>query len=206
MSTLMKTLLIALVVGAAMLAGCPAEDGTTPDTAEEAVADTAGTVDATAADAEEAAAGDGVAEGHPNSPFHAEGVEATVENTDNGVVMTLLTEDAEQAAQLQEHAAKKADGDAHEGHGDCACKWEGVTRTVENVEGGIKITLTTEDAELVTKVQESMAKKAAGEGCCGGKGHGDCPHAKEPGHGCEKAEGEECGCDKHEAPAEPEAA
>jgi hypothetical protein len=58
---------------------------------------------------------------------------------------------------------------------------EGVTRTVEKTEGGVVITATARNPELVKKLQAHAATCASGtmKACCKGKG-GDarCPHAK----------------------------
>jgi len=97
------------------------------------------------------------------------------------VVVTFTSEDAEQVTELQEFAATKAEDGGHGScKGDCPCKWEGVTKAHENLDNGVKVTMTTEDAEQVTKLQEAMAKKVE-EGCgCGGhdEAHADggCSH------------------------------
>ena len=147
-----------IALAAMLLTGCPpAEDTGDTGSADEAVAEGH--------------------EGHGDSPFHAEGVESAIENIDNGVTVTFTTENADQVTELQEFVAKKAEGDAHEGcKHECACKWEGVTKSYENLDNGVTMTLTAEDAELVTKIQEHGALKmeAAGEKTeCG------CKHKEE---------------------------
>jgi len=115
--------------------------------------------------------GKGHGEGHADSPFHAEGVTMQVENLENGAAVTYTAEDAALVTQLQEFTAKKVSGEGGD-HGckhDCPCKWEGVNRTAENQDNGVKLTLTAEDAETVTRIQEHMAKKAEGGGCDHGK-------------------------------------
>jgi len=172
------SMILVAILGVA-LAGCPQEADTTTQ-ADEAPASTGDE----AAPAEEAAP----VEGHPASPFHAEGVEIAVENQEGGVSVTFTAEDAALVPQLQEFAAKHAAGtDTAEGHGSCPhacpCTWEGVTTTAENLDNGVRMTLAAEDADTVTRMQEYMASKAEG-GCCGhghGKGHAE-------GHGSGDAE------------------
>lgn len=169
------TTLILLACLGLFLAACPPADETaTPDTADVAAAE-----DGAAAEGEEGgcphadkhkAHGEGHGEAHP-SPFHAEGIDSAVENLDNGVKMTFTSEDAELVAHIQEHMAKKAESGEGCG-GDCPCGWEGVTRTTEILDDGMSVTLSTEDAETVTKIQEAIAAKAADEGAGGGCGHG----------------------------------
>ncbi len=170
-----NTTLILLACLGLFLAACPpADETTTPDTAGEAVAEGEG---------HDHAHGEGEGhhgEGHP-SPFHTEGIDAAVENLDNGVKMSFTSEDAETVAHIQEHMAKKAESgrsDASEGcGGDCPCGWEGVTKSVENLDNGLSVTLTTEDAETVPKLQEAIAAKAAEEGEEGGCSHGKSENA-----------------------------
>jgi hypothetical protein len=173
-----NTTLILLACLGLVLAACPpADDTTTPEGAEQPVAEDG-------AEAEEGgcphadkhhAHGEGHhgeghhGDGHP-SPFHAEGIDSGIENLDNGVKMSFTSEDAETVAHIQEHMAKKAESGEGCG-GDCPCGWDGVTKSVENLANGLAVTLTHEDAETVTKMQEAIAAKAAEEsegGCCGG--------------------------------------
>ena len=159
----------AVALVALLLAGCPAEDGT--ETTDEAVAE--------GHEGHDHAEHADHAKGH-RSVFHAEGVDSAIENTDDGVVVTYTSENAEQVTELQESAAKKAEGGAHEGcKHDCPCKWEGVSKSFENLDNGVKVTLATEDADQVTKIQEAMAKKVEGGGC-GGHGKGHDAHADKP--------------------------
>jgi|ETNmetMinimDraft_26_1059896.scaffolds.fasta_scaffold05214_2 phage terminase large subunit-like protein len=151
-----------IALAAMLLTGCPpAEDTGDTGSADEAVAEGH--------------------EGHGDSPFHAEGVESAIENIDNGVTVTFTTENADQVTELQEFVAKKAEGDAHEGcKHECACKWEGVTKSYENLDNGVTMTLTAEDAELVTKIQEFIAAKAEGGHGGGHHGEGHEAHADGP--------------------------
>ena len=172
----MRTMLMILIATFGLaLAGCPQQaDSTTPDEAPVAVGDEAPVADEAA-----------LPEGHPSGPFHAEGVDKAIENLEDGVSVTITTEDAEQVTGIQEFAAKHAAGEGStEGHGSCAnacpCTWEGVTVTAENLDNGAKMKLTAGDAETVTRMQEYMANKAEGGGCCGhGKGHGGA-HGERP--------------------------
>jgi hypothetical protein len=166
----------AIALAAMLLTGCPSDEGT---------GDTGSTDEAVADGHEGHDHGEGHGKGHGDSPFHAEGVESAIENIDNGVTVTFTTEDADKVTELQEFAAKKAEGgEDHKGcKGECPCKWEGVTKSYENLDNGVKMTLIAEDAELVTKVQEFMAAKAEGGHGCGHHGegkhaaHGDSPWA-----------------------------
>ena len=175
MSNHVRFLWTAIALAAMLLAGCPSEDGTgETGTADEAVAD--GHEGHDHGDHAGHDHGDH-AKGHHNSPFHAEGVESAVENLDNGVTVTFTSEDADKVTELQEFAAKKAEGGEHEGcKGECPCKWEGVSKSYENLDNGVKMTLTAEDAELATKVQNFMAAKAEGGHGCGHHGEGHAAH------------------------------
>jgi len=174
-----NTTLILLALGLFLAACPPAEENATPDTGEETAA-------VEGHDHDHGEEGDCPhakhhGEGHHgkghHSPFQSEGVDAKVENLDNGVKMTFTSEDAELVGHIQEHMNKEEGAEGCKC--DCPCKWEGVTRTAENLANGITVTLTSEDAELVTKVQEHVAKMAEGEGCGGHEGH-----AHGEGHGC----------------------
>lgn len=46
----------------------------------------------------------------------------------------------------------------------CPCKMEGVTKTVANLENGVKVTLSAKDPKVVAQIQEMMGKCEKG-GC-----------------------------------------
>jgi len=54
-------------------------------------------------------------------------------------------------------------------HGGCPCKMEGVTRSVENLGDGVKVTLSAKDPKLVAMIQEKVGKRE----------EGDCPMMSE---------------------------
>jgi hypothetical protein len=171
MSNHARFLWTSIALAAMLLTGCPPAEGT---------GDTGSADEAVAEGHEGHDHGDHAdhGKGHGDSPFHAEGVESAIENLDNGVTVTFTTENAEQVAELQEFAAKKAEAGGHDGcKHECPCKWEGVTKSYENLDNGVKMTLIADDAELVTKVQEFMAAKAEGGHDCGKHGEGHHAHA-----------------------------
>jgi len=110
------------------------------------------------------------------------GATKTVTNIDNGVKITLASDDPKVVTLVQEETAThpKPGCDA-----DCPMHAEGVTRTIEKTATGVVITVTAADAALAKKLQEHAAAmcdkpcphKAAGDGK--GKAVGqECPHAK----------------------------
>jgi TusA-related sulfurtransferase len=50
--------------------------------------------------------------------------------------------------------------------GDCPCRMEGVTKNVENLEDGVKVTLSATDPKLVAMIQEKMVTCEAGRTDC----------------------------------------
>ena len=73
-------------------------------------------------------------------------VTRSVENTDNGVLITLTTSDADTLTKLQNPPNDRTPP-------------EGVTRVVENIENGVRVTLSSDDAATVTKIQNRAAHK-----------------------------------------------
>ncbi len=181
MSTHARFLCTAIALLALLLAGCPADDTEITGSTEEAVADGHEGHDHAAH-----------AEGHHDSPFHAEGVTTALENIENGATLSYTTENAELVTELQEFAAKKAEG-GHDGcKGDCPCKWDGVSKSIENLDDGVKVTMTAEDAELVGKLQEALAAKV--ESGCGCGKHGEAKADEE--EGCTHGKGHDAHADK----------
>ena len=53
------------------------------------------------------------------------------------------------------------------GHcGACPCKMDGVTKSVENLDNGVKVTLSAQDPKIVAMIQEKMGKCEKGEDDC----------------------------------------
>jgi len=50
--------------------------------------------------------------------------------------------------------------------GACPCKMEGVTKSVENLDNGVKVTLSATDPKIVAMIQEKVGKCEAGESDC----------------------------------------
>ena len=81
-----------------------------------------------------------------------------VENIDNGIVLTITSDDAEIVEKIQNRERQDS-------------KNEAVNKTVEEVSNGIKITITSDDAELVEKIQERSGKRMEKRGNRGNKGN-----------------------------------
>jgi hypothetical protein len=217
MFTLLALSLITTLALALM--GCPpAEDG---NTTEEA---TAGETAEAAEGAEEegdcphskAHHGEEAEAAHPWSILHSEGVERAAENLDNGVKISFTAGCPHLQGKLQEGAAAKVAHMGEEGHQcECGMHGEGVTVAAENLDNGVALVISTENADDVAKLQEHGAKMASGEAGCGGcKGHGGHEGHEGHGHGEEAApvdagaaegsccedgaenEKEDCGCDE----------
>lgn len=93
-------------------------------------------------------------------PMHGPGggfmdeVDQAVNVLDNGVQITLTSEDAEMVEKLQNLPDEGGFGPGHGGHGPKLPFFsEDVTRSVEEIENGVVVTLTAEDTELVEKLQ-----------------------------------------------------
>jgi acylphosphatase len=72
-------------------------------------------------------------------------IERTVENIENGVVVTLTSDDPDTVERLQDIPEHPPQGGM--GH-------ENVEREVEILDNGVKFTLTSDDSEIVEKLQE----------------------------------------------------
>ncbi len=83
-------------------------------------------------------------------PDFKQDVTRSVEKIDNGVVITLTSDDADVVQKLQDHQPQ------HE--------MENVTRTVVNLDNGVQITLTSDDADTVQKLQEGPKEGPRGGG------------------------------------------
>jgi len=90
-----------------------------------------------------------------------ENVTRTTENIDNGVVMTLTSDDADVVTHLQERKEREPRDN------------ENVQKTIENLSNGVRITITSDDAEIVTRLQtkkEFGMKRGGGKNSKKGKG------------------------------------
>lgn len=79
-------------------------------------------------------------------PDFMQKVTRTVEKIDNGVVITLTTDDADTLTKLQDFES----ADKH--HGPLQ-DMQNVTRTIVQLDNGVQITLTSDDAATVQKLQ-----------------------------------------------------
>ena len=99
-------------------------------------------------------------------------VEYTVTNIDNGVVLEMTSTDAEVVQMIQEHKAKKQEHMANKDH---MGKWYGsksgsnLTKNIENIDNGVRVTITSDDPDAVQQLQEH---KAGGMKHGNGKQHG----------------------------------
>ena len=87
--------------------------------------------------------------------LYFDSITRSVENIENGVIITLTSEKAEAVEHLQNKDHREA-------------KNESINKEVEKLENGIKITITSSDEEMVKKIQEKKAEKRfnkKGKGC-----------------------------------------
>jgi ATP-dependent 26S proteasome regulatory subunit len=96
-----------------------------------------------------------------------ESVTRTVENIENGVVMTLTSDNEEMVDHLQSHDRPEP-------------LREGVTKTKENLTNGIRVILTSDDEELVERIQSRhQQENGKGKNKWGRKGRmGKCGFGK----------------------------
>ncbi|QQS59365.1 hypothetical protein IPN35_00540 [Candidatus Peregrinibacteria bacterium] len=91
----------------------------------------------------------------------------TTENIENGVVITMTSDNQEAVTMLQSKESKEP-------------RRDNVARTQENIENGIKITITSDDPEIVKEIQahteDGRGPEFGHRGKRGG-GHGGC-HGK----------------------------
>lgn len=81
-----------------------------------------------------------------HGPNFMQNVDRSVEKIENGVVLTLTTDDADTLQKLQDWSTETPD---HEPE-----FMQNVTRTVVQLDNGVQITLTSDDSDTVTKLQE----------------------------------------------------
>lgn len=89
-----------------------------------------------------------------------ENVTVAITNTANGVVITTTTDDAEQLVKMHERADNPGQGHGGKGgkrgeHGDQL----DIERTITNLSNGVEITMTSTDADVVTKMQEREVRE-----------------------------------------------
>lgn len=84
-----------------------------------------------------------------------DGVDLAINLLDDGIQVTLTSEDADTVTKLHNLPKTKKDGPGdHKGHGPLETFLEeNVDRSVENIDNGIVITLTSDDPEMVTRLQ-----------------------------------------------------
>lgn len=124
-------------------------------------------------------------------PMTAKSIDRTVEAMDNGVRITLASNDAEMVKKIQ---AKGGECGECSKSGDCALMRDAVTRTVEKTDTGIMILATSSDAETV----KTLKAHAASEG--------GCKFKKGKKGAAEKTSNEDGGCDKNKKKADTVAA
>jgi TusA-related sulfurtransferase len=94
-------------------------------------------------------------------PENIKGAKTATVNIKNGVETTVTAKDAETAAQIQElalvHYAPKA-----EKCPGCPTTVPGAKTSVTNIENGIKVTITAEDAKTAAKIQAAAASEHKG--------------------------------------------
>ena len=92
-----------------------------------------------------------------------EGVTKTVEQLSDGIKITLVGADADAIQKIQDHASEDPQ-ERHHGHGDkngMHQEWmKNVKESVENTDSGVTITLSSDDPDLVAKIQEFAKKQA----------------------------------------------
>ena len=75
----------------------------------------------------------------------SDSIERSVENIDNGVIITMTSDDADAVEMLQSREAKGPQNDD-------------VTRTQENIDNGVRITITSDDEDTVAKFKNMLLK------------------------------------------------
>lgn len=106
----------------------------------------------------------GMEKGHMNCPHQAKDVKTEKKAIENGIEITMTTENPEAVAGLREKAA--ADYTAK----DCPMLKDSKEVTVENIEKGVKVTITAKTPKAVKKLQASVKK---GGSCCDNDGNGE---------------------------------
>lgn len=111
-------------------------------------------------------------------PMGMKGVAKTAQNLDNGVKVTFVAKDAEQAKVIQ--AAMASEMKEEGGCKDCPMHAKGVKADVQNTDNGMVVTLTSGDASQVQQLQKFAASGCGKGGCAkhgAEKAEGGCPHA-----------------------------
>ncbi|MCF7917876.1 hypothetical protein K9L27_02640 [Candidatus Gracilibacteria bacterium] len=81
-----------------------------------------------------------------------ETITRNVENIDNGVVITMTSDNADAVAHLQYRENEKEP------------RQEGVTKVTENISNGIRITITSDDEDMIEKLQTRHSDESTGLG------------------------------------------
>ncbi|MBI4655759.1 MAG: YHS domain-containing protein [Elusimicrobia bacterium] len=90
-------------------------------------------------------------------PEHLKGVTKTSTNIDNGVEITMTAKKAKTVSKLREIAKMHYDSKESMCQ-DCPCKVEGAIVKIEDIENGVKVSITSDNPESVKKIQELSAK------------------------------------------------
>jgi hypothetical protein len=94
-------------------------------------------------------------------PEKLKGVETVSENIPAGVEITMTSKDKETAAKAQELALVHY-GPKSEKCPGCPTAVPGAETRVENIEGGVKVTVTGKTPEVVKKIQAASAREHSG--------------------------------------------
>lgn len=96
-------------------------------------------------------------------PEQIKGAETATKNIENGVETTVTAKDAETAAKIQELSMVHYGAKGEKCPG-CPTTVTGAQTKVENIEGGVKVTITAATPEAVKQIQEAAAKEHKGHG------------------------------------------
>lgn len=96
-------------------------------------------------------------------PEKIKGAETATKNIENGVETTVTAKDAETAAKIQELSMVHYGAKGEKCPG-CPTTVPGAQTKVENIEGGVKVTITAATPEAVKQIQEAAAKEHKGHG------------------------------------------
>lgn len=109
----------------------------------------------------------GMDKAHADCPHQAKDVKTEKNAVENGMEITMTTENPEAVAGLREKAATDYASK------ECPMLKDSKDVTVENIENGVKVTITAKTPKAVKKLQASVKK---GGSCCGeGEHHKTAP-------------------------------
>ncbi|MCF7812443.1 hypothetical protein K9M59_02500 [Candidatus Gracilibacteria bacterium] len=92
---------------------------------------------------------------HEQMKTMRETISRTVENIDNGIIMTITSDNAEAV----EHILSRHDGDQ-----DKMPAREDVQKTIEQLSNGVRITITSDDPEVIERIQSRHSGEKEGRG------------------------------------------